>query len=564
MRMFLVLSAHLATVALTGESAADDTNAAASQCILQTGSGVTSASSVSPEQVRELPEQLLPNADDHFEKFVNTHARGYHTHNDHEEKEHRRAIFHQTLQKIDQLNAHEHATNPNPNRAVHGITKYADWSEEEFRALLGAKKGDGSTGDLLQREKSTSSEQVREQASHQSSVADSAPCTKNWALPGQVRNQGECGDCWAFSVTEQLRSAYVRQHKVDPGKLSTQFLVDCEFPDKTCGGGVAGCCGGWPEHAMEWIMSQGGIPTQAAYGDLLNISDRWGGVVTLSGGNPNTKYPCKANIPKAVTLTEKPKWGYSESEMASFVCETGSLAIGIDGYSIMTYKSGVFSASSCTTKTDHAVQLIGLNATANAWIVQNSWGPDWGVTVDGIPAGDVYGKGNGEEGGFIFMEYGKNTCGLTMAPISTTSVGPASDKYEHVEGVGGWGGKCKCPSGTVYEVGDNGDACASIACYGGEVVEACGQGVISSEHAGWKVTCAAGIPSAHADKYEYVGWPKVGGWGGKCQCPSGSIYEVGDQNDGCASLACVGGTVVEPCGEGHISEEHAGWQVTCR
>merc|ERR1711976_686817 len=43
------------------------------------------------------------------------------------------------------------------------------------------------------------------------------------------------------------------------------------------------------------------------------------------------------------------------------------------------------------------------------------------------------------------------------------------------------------------------------------------------------------------DLYEYVGYPLVGGWGGRCRCPSGQVYEVGDNNDGCASLACIGG-----------------------
>ena len=36
--------------------------------------------------------------------------------------------------------------------------------------------------------------------------------------------------------------------------------------------------------------------------------------------------------------------------------------------------------------------------------------------------------------------------------------------------------------------------------------------------------------------------PGVGGFGGSCTCPSGVTYQVGDQDDGCASLACVGGS----------------------
>eukprot|EP00967_Tisochrysis_lutea_P120295 scaffold197102_cov26-Tisochrysis_lutea.AAC.1 len=42
------------------------------------------------------------------------------------------------------------------------------------------------------------------------------------------------------------------------------------------------------------------------------------------------------------------------------------------------------------------------------------------------------------------------------------------NKVEHnVAGVGTWGGTCICPNGEVFQVGDNGDGCASIACIGG-------------------------------------------------------------------------------------------------
>eukprot|EP00962_Isochrysis_galbana_P037624 scaffold13216_cov51-Isochrysis_galbana.AAC.1 len=33
----------------------------------------------------------------------------------------------------------------------------------------------------------------------------------------------------------------------------------------------------------------------------------------------------------------------------------------------------------------------------------------------------------------------------------------------------------------------------------------------------------------------------IGQWGGLCSCPNGDHYRVGDNSDGCASLACIGG-----------------------
>merc|ERR1719195_728243 len=59
---------------------------------------------------------------------------------------------------------------------------------------------------------------------------------------------------------------------------------------------------------------------------------------------------------------------------------------------------------------------------------------------------------------------------------------------EKAQGVGGWGGSCTCPDGSVYQVGDNFDYCDSLACHGGI------SGTCNRVHGEWsyrKVTCAA-------------------------------------------------------------------------
>ena len=58
-------------------------------------------------------------------------------------------------------------------------------------------------------------------------------------------------------------------------------------------------------------------------------------------------------------------------------------------------------------------------------------------------------------------------------------------------GAGGWGGDCLCPSGETYGVGDNIDACASLACVGGE------EGTCTSSTGSWsgkKVICGGPNP----------------------------------------------------------------------
>ena len=39
--------------------------------------------------------------------------------------------------------------------------------------------------------------------------------------------------------------------------------------------------------------------------------------------------------------------------------------------------------------------------------------------------------------------------------------------------------------------------------------------------------------------------PGVGGHGGTCRCPDGKYFDVGDNNDGCKTLACVNGEKVD-------------------
>mmetsp|Transcript_23478 Transcript_23478/g.64687 ORF Transcript_23478/g.64687 Transcript_23478/m.64687 type:complete len:839 (-) Transcript_23478:2234-4750(-) len=52
----------------------------------------------------------------------------------------------------------------------------------------------------------------------------------------------------------------------------------------------------------------------------------------------------------------------------------------------------------------------------------------------------------------------------------------------------------------------------------------------------------------------------VGEWGGTCTCPNGNVYNVGDNNDGCGSLACIGG-IPGVCGQNNPGGAYR--RVTC-
>jgi len=65
------------------------------------------------------------------------------------------------------------------------------------------------------------------------------------------------------------------------------------------------------------------------------------------------------------------------------------------------------------------------------------------------------------------------------------------------------------------------------------------------------------------DKYRRDRW--AGKWGGSCRCPgSGQLYQVGDRNNGCRSLACDGGAPATPCIPQPSGWPGTGMKVTCR
>jgi hypothetical protein len=223
--------------------------------------------------------------------------------------------------------------------------------------------------------------------------------------------------------------------------------------NQRCNGGAQNCCGNDPVTAMSWIKSVGGIPTQRDYGEILgddlDAENAYG--ITWSGNHPETPYPCRMDVARALTLASDPVLMASESDMTEYVCTTGTLQIAVDAERWQHYTGGVMTADQCSTNLDHAVIAVGLSAAENAWIVQNSWGNNWGVSKDGarieldqytncrelkqeggcngrITTGERIGavcKQACEEttpGGFIYLEYGKNTCGMSQKALAASTV----------------------------------------------------------------------------------------------------------------------------------------------
>jgi len=255
------------------------------------------------------------------------------------------------------------ARNAKSGSATFGLTKYADMTPEEFKStLLGyirpAERSD--VGVLSPRN-------------------IDVPQTLDWRnqnMVTPVKNQEQCGSCWAFSVTENIESMYCMKNQIDCTTfppLSPQEIVDCDTVDQ-------GCNGGDPPTAYQFIMTEGGLEDDSDY------------PYTAQDGTCNFQ----ASLVK-VTITN---WQYAtqnsdETTMQSNLVSWGPLSICVDAEPWQDYTSGVLMASDCSNQLDHCVQLVGYDMTQSTpfWIVRNSWGSDWG------------------ENGYIRLQYGQDTCG---------------------------------------------------------------------------------------------------------------------------------------------------------
>jgi len=216
-----------------------------------------------------------------------------------------------------------------------GINKFADLTNEEFSAIYLGFRGEAKT------------------------TTDSAvnvtgnPATVDWRgqTIGAVKNQAQCGSCWAFSTVAALEGLAAKNGQTL--RLSEQQLVDCSKEN-------SGCNGGLMDYAFDYV-SQNGIATEAAF--------------PYKGVDGKCKYTSsdEAFRNKGYTDVAVNNWQALETAVAQQVV---SVAIEADRTPFQYYTGGVIEGSACGTELDHGVAVVGY--TEDAWIVRNSWGASWG------------------------------------------------------------------------------------------------------------------------------------------------------------------------------------------
>ena len=262
------------------------------------------------------------------------------------------------------------------------LNKFADLTESEFLAkYTGLKIKKSSVQGYVNPE-----DDPKKRKCHKKEAALKQAQNVDWRTQGvvnPVKDQGQCGSCWAFSANAAFESAA----KINGFALysySEQELVDCSTAE-----GNEGCNGGWMSSAFEYVIKTGGLQTESTYPYAAKDQP--------CAANPSQYVPPK--ITGFVDIAQNDCTGLLNALTKQPV------SVAVDATMFQFYTKGVFSNILCGTSLNHGVTAIGFgfdsSSNKNYWLIRNSWGTSWG------------------EAGYMRIDRGVRTttglCGICMA-----------------------------------------------------------------------------------------------------------------------------------------------------
>ena len=233
---------------------------------------------------------------------------------------------------------------------------------------------------------------VKKVTAHTTSTPAGLPSKVDWrpnCTP--VKNQNQCGDCWAFAGVAYFENTMnIIDHNNEI--LSEEWMTNCYTADNE-----GGCGGGYtPVHA--WLSPQGAVYESE---DPWTASEGAGTAAACGGPYAFHETVTSNNLVTGASETTEA----SDSAMKRALYTYGVLFTYVDASSNAwsNYTGGIFTETG-NSATDHCVAIVGYVDSAACqgggyWIVRNSWAADWGV------------------GGYILESYGSDYLGQGAAYV---------------------------------------------------------------------------------------------------------------------------------------------------
>ena len=183
------------------------------------------------------------------------------------------------------------------------------------------------------------------------------PDSWDWRTQGAVtaiKNQGSCGDCWAFATIGNLEGLYYNKYKTLK-TFAEQQLLDYDSYDQ-------GCNGGMMDNAYKYLIGAGGI--------------------VLSSSYPYTGVKGSCRFSSANAIAKLSSWVSAgttdETYIKKMLYQVGPLPAILNAGPLQYYTGGILNPtpSTCPNTPDHGVLLVGYGTQneTDYWIVKNSWG----------------------------------------------------------------------------------------------------------------------------------------------------------------------------------------------